>query len=125
MHDATSPATAVASRYLQALARQDWEVVTKCLAPNVRRFGPFGDDFDGAMDYTSFLRETMSSLPGYQMDLDRVTDLSEQRAMVELRETIEVDGGPMVTYECLVFETDAAWLLTEICIYIRQASRGR
>jgi hypothetical protein len=43
--------------------------------------------------------------------------------MVELRETIEIESGPLVTYECLTFDLDADGLLEEICIYIRQAPR--
>jgi hypothetical protein len=62
----------------------------------------------------------MPTLPGYRMDVDRVTELGHQRTMAELRETIEVEGGPLVTHECLVFDTDADGLLQEIRIYIRQ-----
>jgi len=117
----TSPACAVAVRYLGALASQDWGAVTGCLAPDVVRRGPFGDNFRGAPAYVSFLQRTMPALPGYRMDVDRVTELGEQRVLVELRETIGLDSGPLVTHECLVFEVDSDGLVVEICIYIRQA----
>jgi hypothetical protein len=119
----TSPACSVATRYLQALVRQDWDDVAACLAPGVLRHGPFGDDFEGAGAYLSFLRRTMPSLPGYVMDIDRVMGLGDGRAMVELRETILVTGAPLVTHECLVFEVGPEGLLEEIFVYIRQAPR--
>jgi predicted ester cyclase len=120
----TTPAHAVATRYLQALARQDWDEVTGCLATEVIRHGPFGDDFNGATAYVSFLQRTMPSLPGYRMEVDRVTALGDQRAMVELRETITPDSGALITHECLLFEIDADGLLREISVYIRQAPQS-
>ena len=117
----TNPTSSIAVRYLQALSHQDWDEVTRCLARDVIRHGPFGDDFKGVTKYISFLQRTMPSLPGYQMDIDKVTALVDQRIMVELRETIELDDCPLVTYECLVFEVDSEGLLGEIFIYIRQA----
>ncbi|MGA2836518.1 MAG: nuclear transport factor 2 family protein [Acidimicrobiales bacterium] len=121
----SDPTVSVAVRYLQALSRQDWDEVTGCLARDVLRRGPFGDDFDGVTTYVSFLQRTMPSLPGYRMEIDKVTALVDQRIMVELRETIEVDGRPLVTHECLVFDVDSDGLLREISVYIRQAPNGQ
>ena len=114
----------VATRYLEALARLDWEEVTDCLAPDVVRHGPYGDDYRGVPAYLAFLQETMPALPGYRLDIDRVTDLDSRRALVELRETIDIESGPLVTWECLVFDMDADGLLEEIAIYIRQAPKS-
>jgi limonene-1,2-epoxide hydrolase len=83
----------------------------------VVRDGPFGDDFEGLEDYMSFLRRTMPALPGYEMDIDRVTALGADRVLVELRETVEVDGKPLVTDECLVFALDDR--IRRVSIYIR------
>ena len=121
----TAPAAAIAERYLRAVAEQDWVVVEACLSPRVVRHGPFGDDFEGIVDYLPYLQRTMPALPGYRMDLDRVTELDHGRAMVELRETIAVDTGPLVTHECLLFEIDADGRLVEIAVYIRQARRPK
>jgi ketosteroid isomerase-like protein len=120
----TNPSSTIAVRYLQALSRHDWDEVTSCLARDVVRRGPFGDDFEGVTTYVSFLQSTMPSLPGYRMDIDKVTALVDQRIMIELRETIEVDGRPLVTHECLVFDVDPDGLIEEICVYIRQAPKG-
>jgi hypothetical protein len=122
--DTTVPATTLCVRYLQALARQDWDVVTSCLAPGIVRRGPFGDDFEGVAPYLSFLKRTMPALPGYCLDIDRVTSLDDQRAMVELRETIQLDSGPFVTHECLVFGVGSDGLLEDISVYIRHAPQG-
>jgi hypothetical protein len=124
VRQSSSLACSVSIRYLQALARQDWGEVTACLAVDVLRRGPFGDDFEGITDYVSFLRRTMPSLPGYRMDIDHVTDLGDGRAMVELRETVELEKGLLVTHECLVFHVDTDGLLNEISVYIRQAPKG-
>jgi hypothetical protein len=117
----TSRACSVAIRYLGALASQDWGAVTECLASDVQRRGPFGDNFKGVPAYVSYLQRTMPALPGYRMDIDGVTELGGERALVELRETIELDSGPFITHECLVFVVDSDGLLNEISIYIRQA----
>lgn len=95
--------------------------MTRCLASRVVRHGPFGDDFEGATSYLSFLQRTMPSLPGYHMDIDHVTELDDRRVMVELRETVQLETGPLVTHECLVFVIGPEGLLEEISVYIRQA----
>ncbi|HEY1826946.1 MAG TPA: nuclear transport factor 2 family protein [Acidimicrobiales bacterium] len=118
----TSPSD-VAIRYLRGLAAHSWDDVAVCLAAGVLRRGPYGDDYKGAAEYLEFLKNTMPTLPGYRMDIDRVTGISEHRVMVELRETIEIESGPLVTYEVLTFDLDGEGLLEEICIYIRQAPR--
>jgi hypothetical protein len=120
----TSSAGSVATRYLRALARLDWDEVTACLSSDVLRHGPYGDDYRGVPAYLAFLQETMPALPGYCLDIDRVTELDSRRALVELRETIELENGPLVTWECLVFDVDDDGLLDEIAIYIRQAPKA-
>ena len=121
MTDRTDP---VAVRYLRALSRQDWDEVTSCLAPEVHGRGPFGDDFTGVTTYVAYLRRTMPSLPGYRMEIDEVTPLGDQRIMVELRETVDLEGTPLVTHERLVFDVDPDGLVAEIRVYIRQAPTG-
>ena len=124
MSQTSGPAGATATRYLEALARLDWDEVTACLSETVLRRGPYGDDYRGITPYVAFLQRTMPALPGYVLDIDRVSTLGDHRAMVELRETIELDDGPLVTHECLVFDTDSDGHLEEICIYIRQAPKS-
>jgi SnoaL-like domain len=120
----TGPVGRLAERYLHAVAEQDWATVMASVSPNVIRQGPFGDNVEGIEPYLDFLKRTMPALPGYRMDIDRVTELGDERAMVELRETIVVDTAPLETYECLVFDADADRLLAKISIYIRQSKAG-
>ena len=116
-----TPIDVMAERYLRSVADQDWATVASCLSHGVVRYGPFGDDVEGFQPYLDFLKRTMPSLPSYRMDIDVVTQLGAQRAMVELRETIVVDGSALETYECLLFDADDDGLLAKISIYIRQA----
>jgi ketosteroid isomerase-like protein len=119
-HPVTPGAAAqLVERYLRAVAGQDWASVEACLSRSVVRDGPFGDDFEGLEDYMGFLRRTMPSLPGYEMDIDRVTEMGDGRVFVELRETVEMDGKPLVTDECLVFVLDDR--INRVSIYIRHA----
>ncbi len=109
----------LAERYLRAVAAQDWDVVTTCLARDVVRLGPFGDDFEEAEPYVAFLQRTMPTLPGYRLDIDRITEVGDDRVVVELRETVAIGGAPMVTHECLVFDVVGP-LIARVAIYIRQ-----
>jgi hypothetical protein len=118
------PVGQLAERYLRAVAAQDWSTVSASVAAGVLRQGPFGDDVEGIGPYLDFLNRTMPSLPGYRMDIDRVTELGDRRAMVELRETIVVEDAPLETHECLVFDVDPDGLLATISIYIRQSKAG-
>ncbi len=116
-------AGALAERYLLAVAAQDWAVVEACVAPGVLRQGPYGDDYEGRGPYLAFLQRTMPALPGYRLDIERVTEVGEGRVLVELRETVEVDGAPLRTHECLVFDVVADQIAT-VAIYIRQDTKG-
>lgn len=109
----------VVERYLDAVASQDWEAFGTCVTDDVHRIGPFGDEFHGKGPYTTFLRELMPTLAGYRMEVDRVIDLGST-AFAELTETIEMDGRPMRTPECLVFDLAPEGRIRRIAIYIRQ-----
>ena len=120
----SEPIGQLAERYLRAVAGQDWPTVAASVSNDVVRHGPFGDDVEGIGPYLDFLKRTMPSLPGYRMDIDRVTEMGDQRAMVELRETIVVETAPLETHECLIFDLGPDGLLAKISIYIRQAKAG-
>ena len=109
----------MAERYLRAVAAQDWATVEACVAPDVVRLGPYGDDFEGRGPYLTFLQRTMPSLPGYRLDIDAVTEVGGGRVFVELRETVELDGVPLLTHECLVLDV-ADDRVARVAIYIRQ-----
>ena len=114
-------AVELVERFLRSVAIQDWKAVNGCISPDVVRRGPFGDDVDGRAPYVDLLGRTMPALPGYRMDLDRVTGAGghgNHLVFAELRETLVVDGAPVVTEECLVFEVEG--VITTVSIYIRR-----
>jgi hypothetical protein len=121
VEDLRNPVGPLAEQYLHAVAEQDWSTVAASVSRQVVRHGPFGDDYEGVDDYLTFLKRIMPSLTGYRMDIDHINELGNRRALVELRETIVIEGGPVETHECLVFEMGLDGLLATISIYIRQS----
>lgn len=111
--------------YLSSLVAHDWDEFGTYLADDVVRIGPFGDTYTGRPEYVSFLSDLMPRLAGYEMRVHRMllTAASDvggdvDVVVVELSETVEIDGAPKVTPECLVFELDGRELITKISIYI-------
>jgi hypothetical protein len=95
---------AVIETYLRALVDGDWDTFARCLADDgFTRVGPYGDVKPTKAEYVAFLSELMPTLPGYSMDVTRVTYAGDV-AFAELSETVEVDGTALRTPECLTFE---------------------
>jgi len=112
--------TGVVEEYLAALVAHDWNAARACLRDDVVRNGPFRDEYRGSDRYVAFLAELMPTLPGYSMDVARVTYADGGRlAFAELAETVTVDGSPLRTEESLVFELDAHGQIATIDIYIK------
>lgn len=108
--------------YLDAVATQDWARMSARVREDVVRIGPFGDVYTGRDDYVKFLSDLMPTLPGYSMDVTRVTSVDDGRRVVaELSETIEMDGKPLVTPEVLLFDLDSDGLIAHIEIFTRRA----
>ena len=108
----------VVTRYLEAVAAQDWPALTECLTPDVVRVGPYGDTYSPREPYVAYLAELMPSLPGYSMEVHRVVDAGSV-VVAELSETVEVDGAPLVTPESLVFDLAPDGRIARIAIYIQ------
>jgi ketosteroid isomerase-like protein len=98
----------VVERYLDAIISHDWDALAACLSDDgFVRVGPWGDEYPGKLQYVAFIADLMPRLPGYEMRIDRVTYSGDGRiAVVELSETVEVDGKPQRTPEALVFDLD-------------------
>ena len=112
----------VVEGYLEAVATQDWDRLRASVTENVVRIGPFGDVYEGRDAYVAFLAALMPTLPGYSMDLTRVTYVGDdRRAFAELSETVTLDGTPTVTPEALIFDLDATGLVTRVEIFTRRA----
>jgi ketosteroid isomerase-like protein len=98
----------VVERYLDAIITHDWDLLASCLADDgFTRVGPWGDEYPDKAQYVAFIADLMPKLPGYEMRVDRVTYSADRRlSVVELSETVEVDGRPHRTPEALVFDID-------------------
>jgi ketosteroid isomerase-like protein len=120
----TMPGDAVA-RYLDAIMSHDWEGFAATLSDTgFSRVGPYGDTYSTKAEYVAFISGLMPTLPGYAMRVDRVTHSANGRvATVELSETVEVDGQPLVTPEALVFDLDADGRIRRIQIFIQTPPR--
>ena len=109
----------IVERYLDAVVRHDWVALADCLADDVVRVGPFGDTYTPKEPYVAFLRDLMPRLPGYAMQVDRVIDAGTT-AVVELSETVELQGVPVLTPESLVFDLGDDGRILHIAIYIQR-----
>jgi SnoaL-like protein len=110
----------VVERYLEAIAvTHDWNALADCLADDdFHRIGPFGDIYDSKASYLAFITDLMPRLPGYHMDVERVTFAGEV-AFAELSETVEVDGRPRRTPESLVFDLAADGRIRRVSVYLQ------
>lgn len=116
----TMPEDAVA-RYLDAIQAHDWEGFAATLSDaGFTRVGPYGDTYSTKAEYVAFISGLMPALSGYAMRVDRVTHSGDGRVVtVELSETVEVDGRPLITPEALVFDLDADGRIRRIQIFIQ------
>ena len=107
--------------YLGCLAAHDWDGLAATIADEgLVREGPFCDVVEGKAAYVDFLRGIVSSLPGYELRVGRVSHVSDRLSFVELSETFEVDGTRTEYPECLVFERDDAGLIAGVSVFIKQ-----
>jgi len=111
--------TGVVGRFLDAMAAHDWDTMADCVAADVVRVGPFGDEYRGRDDYVRFIRGLLPTLPGYSMKVDRVVYVGAL-ALAQLCETVEVDGTPLETPEALVFDLDGDGRIARVDIYIQR-----
>src|ERR1700691_5735943 len=101
------------------MVAHDFGAMAACLADDVVRIGPYGDTYTPRDVYVAMLAALMPSLPGYSMAISRVLAVGDRLVVVELSETVEIDGAPLVTPEALVFDLDEDGLIAHIAIYIQ------
>lgn len=115
--------TSIVETYLATMVAHDFEAMAACLAEDVVRVGPYGDTYTPRGPYVAMLAQLMPSLPGYSMSISRVMLLDDRQVVVELSETVEIDGAPLVTPEALVFDLNDDGLIAHIAIYIQTRPR--
>jgi ketosteroid isomerase-like protein len=117
--------SSIVATYLQKMVAHDFEAMAACLAEDVVRVGPYGDTYRPRAPYVAMLTQLMPSLPGYSMAIARVMVVDDRRVVVELSETVEIDGAPLLTPEVLVFDLNDDGLIAHIAIYIQTLPKTR
>jgi hypothetical protein len=115
----------VLDRYFDALRTRDRQALAACLAPNVRRTGPYLDVVEGREPYADFLAHTLAKLANYQLWVDRVMEFDDRTSLVLLREVLDVEGVPTAFPEALLFGFDETGLIASVDVYIKQPPRAR
>jgi ketosteroid isomerase-like protein len=103
------------------MVARDWVGVAACLAPDVERLGPYGDDYHGVAEYVPFLQRTLESLDGYVMRVDRVSEVGTGVVVAELSETVTIDGARLETPEALVFDLAPDGRIARVAIFLRRS----
>lgn len=117
-------AAGIVERYLHALTSHDWSTFADCLADEFTRVGPYGDTYSSKPEYVAFISDLLPQLPGYAMEITRVT-YGDGIAYAELNETVTVDGTPLRTPECIVFNLDDDGRIARIEVFIQTAPPAR
>ncbi|MGH3967409.1 MAG: nuclear transport factor 2 family protein [Mycobacterium sp.] len=108
-------------RYLACMAAHDWDGLAATIAEHgLTREGPFCDRVEGKQRYVAFLRGVITSLQGYQLNVRRVSHVSDRICYVELSETFEVDGVVTEYPECILFERGEDGLICHVSVFIKQ-----
>jgi ketosteroid isomerase-like protein len=106
----------VIERFLRSLVERDWDSFAACLADEFTRVGPYGDTYSSKADYVAFLSDLMPQLAGYEMDVARVS-YADGVGFAELSETVEVEGVPLRTRECLTFDFNGDGQISRVEVF--------
>jgi hypothetical protein len=106
-------------RYFEALRSHDWDKLSDCLSEDVRRTGPYLDAVRGREAYLSFLRRVLPTLPNHRLEISRTRRLEDGSALVELSETVDLNGVATEFPEALLFEFDGEGRIRTIDIYLK------
>jgi hypothetical protein len=103
------------------MAAHDWDGLADTLANDgLTRDGPFCDRLEGTQPYVEFLRGIISSLDGYQLQVQRVSHVSDRVSFVELSETFAVEDVPTTYPECILFERNDDGLISHVSVFMKQ-----
>ena len=107
-------------RYFDALRTQDWQALDACLADDVHRTGPYLDVVRGRQAYVEYLSAVIPSLANYELTVSRIRELDDGSALVELSESLDMDGVRREFPEALLFDFDERGLIARVDVYIKQ-----
>lgn len=111
----------IVEEYLACMAAHDWDGLAATLADKgLIREGPFCDVVGGKEPYVAFLRNVLTSLAGYRVEVQRISHVSDRVSYVELTETLDVKGARTEYPECILFEQNDDGLICHISVFIKQ-----
>jgi hypothetical protein len=120
MTDVREIRTDAVEHYLACMAAHDWDGLAATIAEGLTRDGPFCDLVEGKQRYVDFLRGVITSLDGYQLQVQRVSHVSNRVSFVELSETFGVDGVATTYPECILFERNDGGLISHVSVFMKQ-----
>ena len=107
--------------YLACMAAHDWDGLAATIADEgLTRDGPFCDRVEGKQHYVDFLHGVITSLEGYQLQVLRVSHVSNRVSFVELSETFGVEGVATTFPECILFERNGDGLISHVSVFMKQ-----
>lgn len=106
--------------YFEALRSQDWARLSKCLAEDVRRTGPYLDVVEGRKAYVEYLSHVIPTLPNYDLLVHRIRKLDGGSALAEISEILDVKGLRTEFPELILFDFDASGAIARVDIYVKQ-----
>jgi hypothetical protein len=113
--------TDAVEHYLACMAAHDWDGLAATIADEgLTRDGPFCDRVEGKQRYVDFLRGVITSLDGYQLQVQRVSHVSNRVSFVELSETFGIDGVTTTYPECILFERNDNGLIAHVSVFMKQ-----
>jgi hypothetical protein len=106
--------------FLERYNNRDWEGLAGCFSPTgFHRIGPYGDVIASSSEYVEFLRGIVPTLgPEYRLLTTRIV-YADGTVVAELVEHFEADGQLRETPEAIVFDLDAAGLITDMHLYLQ------
>ncbi len=110
-------------RYLDALARHDWQGLAACLTEGVERVGPYNDVHCGRDAYVTFLAATVDALEGYVLEVSRLV-VGAGVVVAELSETVDTPAGRRRTDEAVVFDLASDGRIARVGVFLRRATTG-
>lgn len=115
---------AIVERYFAALEAMDWPTLSRCVAPDVRRSGPYLDEVRGREAYVAFLARVIPKLVAYRLEVHELRALSDGGAVARISESMERDGVRQRHPELLCFDFDDEGRIAAIDIYLKRPPRS-
>ena len=110
--------------FFERLSARDWIALSKVLAPDVVRVGPFGDEVTGREPYLDLLARSVPE--GYGNDVHRITYAAGRRSgFAWVTEHLAYPDRELHLEEAYAFELDPAGLICRVEVFWQTPPLGR